>query len=443
MSRIILTKITLFLCFFSISVFPQIYHIDISGEIDLGLPPYIERVIKDAQANNARAILLEVNTFGGRVDAATQIKDLLFNIDSEIETIAFINKRAISAGAFISLSCLKIGMVPGSTMGAAEVVVGQSGEKASEKSISYFRTEMGATAERNDRNRDIAEGMVDSDIEIEGLIEKDKLITLTAEDAIEWKMADYIAPTLEAFLDTLGLQDEKIVYTDENWAEQVVRFLTGSVISSLLISLGMLGLFFELQSPGWGVAGFFGLACLLLFFGSHYIINLASGIEIILFLLGIVLLAVEVFVIPGFGIAGISGILCIVAGLYLSLLGSWDVITVPDMTGAALRIGGALTLTIVGAIILGRFVPRTSFWNKISLADEQKSDEGYVAAKDFSSYVGKVGTAMTPLRPAGVGEFGTERLDVVTEGDFIEKNVPIKIVKIEGYRLVVREESQR
>ncbi len=436
MSRKILIILALTVFVFPTFLFSQIYHIDISGEIDLGLPPYIERVIKDAEAVNARAVLLEVNTFGGRVDAATQIKDMLFNTD--LETIAFINKRAISAGAFISLSCKKIGMVPGSTMGAAEVVVGQ-GEKASEKAISYFRSEMGATAERNGRNREIAEGMVDSDVEIEGIIEKDKLITLTAEDALKWEMADYIAPTLDAFLDTLGLQDEEIVYSEENWAETTVRFLTGSVISALLMSLGMLGIFFELQSPGWGVAGTIGLLCLVLFFGSHYIINLASAIEIVLFLLGIILLAVEIFVLPGFGVAGVSGIICIVAGLYLSLLGNLDTISMPDMTGAALRVGGALLITIAGAVILGKFVPRTGFWKKLSLSDEQKSDEGYVASKDFSSYVGKTGIALTPLRPAGVGEFGNERLDIVSEGDFIEKKSTIKIIRIEGYRLVVRE----
>jgi membrane-bound serine protease (ClpP class) len=149
-------------------IYSQIYHIDISGTIDMGLPPYVERVIREAEADGASAILLEVNTFGGRVDAATELKDLLLN--TNLETIAFINKRAISAGALISLSCKTIGMVPGSSIGAA-TVVDQGGNKAPEKAISYFRAEMGATAERNGRNRKIAEGMVDEDIEVEGLSE--------------------------------------------------------------------------------------------------------------------------------------------------------------------------------------------------------------------------------------------------------------------------------
>ncbi len=424
------------LLFFPATLLPQVYHIRISGTIDLGLPPYIERVIEEAEAANASAIVLEINTFGGRVDAATQIKDLLLN--TNLQTIAFINKRAISAGALITLSCRKIGMVAGSSIGAA-TVVDQSGEKASEKAISYFRAEMGATAERNGRNRLIAEGMVDEDVEVEGLSPKGKLITLTAEDALKWEMADYIVPGLNALLDSLGLADEKVVYTEITWAEDVVRFLTGPIVSSMLISLGLLGLFFEIKSPGWGLPGTLGLICLALFFGSHYIINLASVIEIVLFIVGVGLLLVEIFVIPGFGLAGVGGIACIIAGIYLSLVGALEHVTWQDLGGAAYRLGLALLVTILGAIALARFGPRTGIWRKISLPDEQKRDEGYVAGKNYRSYLGKTGIALTPLRPAGTGQFGEERLDVVTEGEFIEQNRPIKIVRVEGYRLVVRE----
>lgn len=424
-----------FLVFPSIS-FSQVYHIEISGTIDLGLPPYIARVIGEAEAANASAILLEINTFGGRVDAATQIKDLLLN--TNLQTIAFVNKRAISAGALITLSCQKIGMVAGSSIGAA-TVVDQSGEKAAEKAISYFRAEMGATAERNGRNRQIAEGMVDEDVEVEGLSPKGKLITLTAEDAVKWKMADYIVPGLNALLDSLGLANEKMVYTQITWAEEVVRFLTGPIVSSMLISLGFLGLFFEIKSPGWGLPGTLGLICLALFFGSHYIINLASAIEIILFIVGVGLLLVEIFVVPGFGLAGVGGIACIIAGVYLSLVGALEHVTWNDLSGAAYRLGLTLLVTILGAIVLARFGPRTSIWRKISLPDEQKRDEGYVAAKNYRSYLGKTGIALTPLRPAGTGQFGEERLDVVTEGEFIEQNASIRIIRVEGYRLVVRE----
>lgn len=432
-----LNFLSLFLILFSGQLlFGQVYHIDISGTIDLGLPPYIQRVLDEAKAADAKAVVLEVNTFGGRVDAATQIKDILLN--SEIPTLAYINKRAISAGALISLSCDKIGMAPGSSIGAA-TVVDQSGQKASEKQISYFRAEMGATAEEKGRNRKIAEGMVDEDVEIEGLSEKGKLITLTAEDAIKWKMADYIAPTLEAFLDSAGYGGEEIVYSEVNWAEEVVRFLTGPVISSLLISLGLLGLFMEIKSPGWGLPGTLGLLCLALFFGSHYIISLASALEIILFLVGVALLLVEIFILPGFGVAGVAGIVALVAGIYLSLLGSFEAVSFDDFVRAAYQILGSITLTIVGAIAVAQFLPKTGIWKRISLSVEEDRESGYVVNKEYQQHVGKIGKAITPLRPAGVGLFDGERLDVVSEGAFIEADTPIKIIKIDGYRLVVRE----
>ncbi|MFQ5584463.1 MAG: NfeD family protein [Calditrichia bacterium] len=280
--------------------------------------------------------------------------------------------------------------------------------------------------------------MVDEDVEVPGLSEKGKLITLTADDAVKWGMADIEAPTLAAFLDSLGLASEPLVYSKTNWAEKVVRFLTGPMVSPLLISLGLLGLFFEIKSPGWGIPGTLGLIFLALFFGSHYIVNLANLEEILLFALGLILLALEVFVIPGFGIAGIAGIIALLAAIYLSLIGALKYVSITDFSSAAAQLGGALLLTLLGAFALIRFLPRTGLWKYISLAGEQKQAEGFVSTPDYSGYVGKEGISLSPLRPAGVGLFDNERLDVVSEGPFIEQNSKIKIIKVEGYRLIVR-----
>jgi len=413
----------------------QVYHIKVEGTIDLGLPPYIKRIIEQAQKDQAEAIIFEINTFGGRLDAATQIKDLILN--TPITTVAFVNKRAISAGALISLSCNKIFMVPGSSMGAA-TVVDQSGEKASEKVISYFRTEMGATAEKNGRNRLIAEGMVDEDVEIEGLSPKGKLISLTAEDAIKWKMADFIASDLQAVMENLGIKEKEIIYSKINWAEKVVRFLTDPLVSSLLISLGLIGLFFEIKTPGWGVPGTLGLLCLALFFGSHYIVNLANIIEIVLFILGAGLLLLEIFIIPGFGIAGVSGIIFMIAGIYLSLVGTLKHVDFPALSSAANYLLLSLFLTILGAMVIIKLFPKSSIWRTISLEEAQLRDKGYISARDYRQYLGKEGIALSTLRPAGIGLFGGERLDVVSQGDFIEKGTSIVISQIDGYRLIVR-----
>jgi membrane-bound serine protease (ClpP class) len=438
MKRILI--IGLFLLIHPCLLRAEVYHIKIEGTIDLGLPPYIERVLKEAEKDSAKAIILEINTFGGRVDAATQIKDLLLN--TPLLTVAWINKRAISAGALISLSCNKIAMVPGSSIGAA-TVVDQSGEKASEKAISYFRAEMGATAEKNGRNRQIAEGMVDEDVVVEGLSEKGKLITLTAQDAIKWKMTDFIAEHFSNVLDSLHLSGQKVVEPGINWAEKTVRFLTDPMVSSLLISLGLLGLFFEIKSPGWGVPGTVGLILLALFFGSHYIVNLANIIEIILFVVGVGLLLLEIFVIPGFGITGIAGIILMMAGLYFSLLGQLHRLNPSDFSAAAGYLSLSMIITFIGIFILLKIFPQTSIWRRISLSGAQLRDEGYFAARDYSQYLGKKGIAASTLRPAGIGQFGKERLDVVSEGEYIEKDTPIIVSEVDGYRLIVKPLKQK
>ncbi|MGH1363621.1 MAG: NfeD family protein [Calditrichia bacterium] len=434
----LLLKLLLLLIPATSSVFGQVYHIDISGMIDLGLPPYIERVIEDAEANNAKAILLEVNTFGGRVDAATQIKDLLLN--SNLPTYAYVNKRAISAGALISLSCDTIGMAPGSSMGAATVVDGE-GQKQAEKAQSYFRAEMGATAESKGRNREIAEAMVDEDIEIEGLIEKGKLITLTSEDAIKYEMAEISAPSIEAFLDSVGLGGANIVYNETTFGEKFIRFLTGPVISSILLMMIFAGIFFELQTPGWGVAGSMALLGLILFFGSHYIIQLATSWEILLFIVGVLLLLVELLILPGFGVAGILGVTFIIVAAFLSLIGSFETVSSVDLSSAATRLTIVLLLTILGMVVLYKMGVRSTFWDRIALAPEFRAEDGFTSSDDYSGYLGKVGVTATPLRPAGVGVFDNRRLDIVSEGGFIEANENVEIISVEGYRLTVRSAS--
>jgi membrane-bound serine protease (ClpP class) len=413
----------------------SIYVASITGTIDNGLPPYLERVLEEASAAGAKAIVLEINTFGGRVDAAVEIKDLLFNTD--LRTIAFIDKRAISAGAFISLACDDILMVPGSLMGAATVVDG-GGEKGSEKQISYFREEMAATAKEKGRNPEIARGMVDEDVEIDSLSIKGKLITLTVDDALQWQMADYKVTSLEAGLEKLGFSEVHLTRVESNWAEDIVRFLTGPIVAGLLMSLGFLGLIFELRSPGWGVGGTIGIIALLLFFGSHYIINLAEAWEILLFLLGVALLAVEIFIIPGFGIAGISGLILILTSVFLGTLGSWDFVTREDINNSLYALLAALLLTIVSAIATFRALPRWSAFRRVILEDEEKVSSGYISNKrDYTPLVGKSGIARSDLRPTGIAEIAGQRYDVVSQGDFIDAGSSIKVIATENYRIIV------
>jgi len=240
-----------------------VYVVPVEGVIDLGLAPFITRVLDEAQGESAAAVILGINTFGGRVDAAVLIRDALLR--TPVRTIAFVNKRAISAGALIGLAATTIAIAEGGTIGAATpVTIGAPGGPAQpveEKTVSYMRKEFRATAEARKRPPLLAEAMVDADVEVPGLSEKGKLLTLTTDEALEHKVADLRADTLTALLDAVDLGDAEIRRLPQTWAETLVRILTHPVLSSLLLSIGVLGLIVEVQTPGVGLPGGLGLAC--------------------------------------------------------------------------------------------------------------------------------------------------------------------------------------
>ncbi len=410
----------------------------IDGEIDLGLAPYISRVVSDAEKDNAEAIIFRINTFGGRVDAATQIKDAI--IGTDLLTIAFINNRAISAGALIALSCKKIIMVPGSSIGAA-TVVDQTGEKQAEKYQSYMRSEMRSTAEKNGRPVNIAEGMVDERIIIPGLVDSTQLVTLTSEEALKYGIADTVLNNMEEVFAYFNLKDAEKISQKSNWAEDVVRFLNNGIISSILIMIGIFGLIAEIKSPGWGVPGTAGLIALSLFFGSSYILQLASIIEILLFVVGLGLLLVEIFVIPGFGVAGIGGIALIIVSLFLSMLGADPFLDFEAVSMAILRLTVGLVAALILIFLVARFLPSSNFFKKFILSEEEKADAGYTSRSNLSELLGAEGISLTTLRPAGTAEFNGKRVDVVTDSEYIEHGKPIFVTAVEGMRVVVREKK--
>lgn len=431
--------ISLALLFILVSiVIPQnkkVYLGTIDGEIDLGLAPYIRRVVSEAEKANASAIVFRINTFGGRVDAATQIKDAIIN--SKIETIAFIDKRAISAGSLIALSCNKIVMVPGASIGAT-TVVDQTGKKQSEKAQSYMRSEMRSTAERTGRRKDIAEGMVDERVEIEGLVDSTQLVTLTSKEALSYGIADTIMTSIDEVLNYSGNESADIVKVDIDWAEKFIRFINNPIITSILMMIIMVGLFMEIKTPGWGVAGTASLIALALFFGSGFILEIASIMDILLFVAGVALLLIEVFVIPGFGIFGIAGILLIIAGLFLGLISNLPVIDGAILETAIMQLAGAFVLSGVVIFFMAKTLPKTNVWNRLILRRNIDAKSGYTSNKKFNNLLKKEGEALTDLRPAGTAVINDKRYDVVTQGEYIEKGNKIKVVAIEGSKIVVQ-----
>jgi len=408
--------------------------VPIEGTIDGGLAAFIERAVNDAQEKEKEGIIFRVDTPGGRIDSAVFIKDTILN--AEIPTVAFVDKSAISAGALITIACDSIYMSTGSSIGAATAVDIQ-GKKASEKVISYFRAQMRATAEAKGRRADIAEAMVDEELEIEGVSKKGMLVTLTYNEALEAGISNGTVDTIEEVLSHLGHKDASVVEYSLNWAEYVVRFLTHPVVSSLLMSIGFLGLLIEVKTPGWGVGGTIALIALALFFGSHYIVMLAGIEELLLFAVGIILLALEIFVIPGFGIAGIGGIALILLSLYLSLVGRMP--HPQDFLNAAYTIGWSFLITIFLGYIVLRIFPHTPFFNKLTLATVESAQEGFQSVDTLPTLVGEKGIALNNLRPVGKAEINNIRIDVVTEGDYIRKDTPVIVTEVHGSRIVVRE----
>jgi membrane-bound serine protease (ClpP class) len=424
-----------------VSIFGQskkVYYGDIVGDIDLGLAPYVKRIVDEANSAGAEAIIFRINTFGGRVDAATQIKDAI--LSSNVLTIAFIDKRAISAGSLIALSCNEIVMVPGASMGAT-TVVDQTGAKQSEKAQSYMRAEMRATAESNGRRTDIAEAMVDERVVIPGLVDSTQLLTLTSEEAIKYEMADTILTSINEILAAHNLVDADVVKVDVNWGEDVVRFLSNPIVSSILMMIILIGFFTEIKTPGWGLPGTAAVIALILFFGSGLILDLVSLLEIIIFIVGVVLLLLEIFVVPGFGLFGVLGITAIVASLFMGLLADFEIVTWNMISVALIQLASAFVVTFIAGYFLSKVLPKTDFFNRLILKDNIVIRSGYTTEPEVHQLVGKEGEALTDLRPSGTAIFDENRIDVVTEGSYLTKGTKVIVVKESGSKVVVREKK--
>ena len=411
-----------------------VYLVPVTGVIELGLAPFIARSLSEASAAEARAVILELETPGGRVDAAQRIVSTIE--DAEIPVYAFVNRRAFSAGAMIALATDGIFMRSGSVMGAA-TPVGGDGQKAPEKIVSAMRSEMRALAERRGLDPRVAEAMVDEEVAIEGVVEEGKLLTLTTSEAERIGFAR-VAEDLEDVLRQAGVSADRIVEAEVNWAEGVVRFITHPVVAPFLLSIGFLGLLVEIKTPAFGLAGLAGASALALFFGGHYLVGLAGWEELILLTAGLALLGIEIFIVPGFGLFGLLGIGGILGGIYLSLVGSLS--TAVDYSQAAMILSASVLIVLVSAWALVRTLPKNTrmLRSGIMLGEDTGRDVGYISAAVRSELVGQKGVALTDLRPAGVGRFGTERLDVVAEEGWLTSGTAIEVVRAEGYRHVVR-----
>jgi len=394
----------------------------------------VERSLEVARASGADAVILDIETPGGRVDAAQRIANAI--AASDVPVYAFVNRHAYSAGALIALAADRIYMRSGSVIGAATPIVG-SGEKAPEKIVSAMRAQMRALAETSGLDPDVAEAMVDEEIEIEGVVEAGKLLTLTTSEAVDLGYAEEVADW-DALLADLDLTGAAVEAMEVNWAERIVRFLSNPIVAPFLLSLGFLGLIAEIKSPGLGIAGFAGLLSLALFFGSHLILGLAGMEDLLLFGAGVILIGVEVFIIPGFGLFGVLGGVGVLGGIYMSMIGGLP--TLPDFAQAGAILSTSLLIILITSWALLRHLPQSSRLAKsgIFLLAKGERKDGWASAPSRPELLGREGVAMTDLRPAGTVLIGEERVDAVSESEWIEDGTDVRVVSSEGYRLVVR-----
>jgi len=404
-----------------------VYKIPIYKEVEKGLHAFLKRSIHDAEEAGADAIIFDINTPGGFVDSAEEIINLLDS--TPIRKIAYINSEALSAGAYLALHTDEIYMSPNGTIGAA-AVIDSSGNAADKKATSAWKAKMINAAELTGKDPIYAQAMADETVHLpEYRAPKGELLTLSSAEALEVKYSNGTVSSFEELLKVTNLSGAKVVETEQAFVESLARFVTNPIIVPILLSIASLGLILELYSPGFGVAGTMGLISLGLFFFGHLVAGLAGYETIIIFVIGAILIIAEFF-LP-FGISGILGVAAIIFSIILA--GG-------DLVQMSIAVLIALTVAILGMVIMMKFFRKgLKALNKVILTDATTTEQGYVSNQNRLDLVGKLAETMTPLRPAGTIRIDNERIDAVSDGSFIGKDKLVKIIKVEGSRIVVRE----
>jgi membrane-bound serine protease (ClpP class) len=402
----------------------KIVVIPLQGPISRELSHSVQREINKANLGNASAIVLDINTEGGFVKSATEICDAIDK--SKIPVIAYINKRAWSAGALISISAPKIAIAPGGSIGAAEPI------PMTQKTVSAVKAEFMAWAEKYNRNSDIAAGMVDKNIEIEGLKKQGEILSLTAAQALERGFADIKAESLEELLkhekfDGAEIERASVEYS---WVDSVSNFLTSPGARIILLILGMVCLLIEAFTMDV-ISGTVGMIAWTLFFFSHIAMGVTPWWVVLIFISGITLMALEIFVIPGVGVVGVLGMLTTMASMFLAI---------GDVKQAAVSVG--ISMFVSGGVLayLMKSLPQSKFWKRIALESSKTPVEEMMTAKHGRIELeGLIGVALTDLRPAGKALINEEKIDVVTDGGFIKKDTSVRVIQVSEMKIVVKE----
>jgi len=417
----------------------RVYIFDIDEEIAPPVVRRMEKAFKQAEEVDADLILIHMNTYGGLVVSADTIRTRILN--SKIPVVVFIDNNAASAGALISIACDSIYMRSGANIGAA-TVVNQSAQAMPDKYQSYMRSTMRATAEAKGRDPHIAEAMVDQDIYVKGISDTGKVLTFTTSEAITNGFCEAEVSSIDEIIKRYGFTTYTTQHLELNATDALIDFLISPYIHGILIMIIIGGLYFEMQTPGMGFPSIASLAAAMLYFAPLYIEGVAENWEILVFVSGLILIFLEVMVIPGFGIAGVGGIVLMVLGLVLSLLNNVALDFSLVTFNALLEAVFIVILSIFGSIIIAFFGVKHILTNPnygLALTTVMNSSDGFVATKlEPKGFIGSEAVAYTVLRPAGKIEIENSIYDATTDESFIDKGDKVKIVNFINSQLVVR-----
>ncbi len=425
--------ITLFIFFYISLSFGQsnsskVWLIPIDTEISTATAQYIKSRVKRANSEQPLALVFYLDTPGGQIIAAEQIVNSILQ-DARVPTIAVVS-NAISAGAIIAMSAEQVVMLPGSSIGAATAINAFSGENAGEKINSVWRSQFRSVAEARGRDPDVAAGMVSTRIEIPGLSTTDELITLTASQAIKFNIADIEASNITNALEQLGYGGVEVITIGPNLAERFGSVLANPLIAALLLAIGIGGVLIELFAPGFGLPGIIGTLALVALAAGAYFATPATALDVILIIVGGILLVLELLVIPGFGIAGVLGLAAITVAIIKIF---------PNEYQWAYVLGYTTIFGAIITIVLFWLLPNSRFMRLFALNTdlENKDNLNYKQTLNFDELLEQQGIATSDLRPAGLATIANKRVDVVTEGDYIQNGTKIKVIDVSGTRIVV------
>lgn len=435
----------------------DVYMLRLDDEIGSSTWRYTSQALEEAKRQNAELLIVHLNTYGGSVVHADSIRTALLNFPRP--TVAFVDNNAASAGALIALACDSVFMRSGATMGAVTVVNGTDGAAMPDKYQSYMRAMMRATAEKHGkilnpdsttvwrRNPLIAEAMVDPRVSVDGLIDSTRVLTFTADEAVKWNYADGKAESVDEIMQKLGYTTPDSYVISEyhpTWLDHFIGFLTNPAVQAVLIMLIIGGIYMELHSPGVGFPSAAAIIAAILYFLPLYISGIASSWIILLFVLGIMLIILEIFVVPGFGITGIAGISCVCAAVILGLIEHYT-FSLSHMNADAVWSSMIIFLVGTGLAIMAIWYLTSSYGPKwvrrhTELMLTQQVKEGYIGV-DMTpvGYIGLDGTAVTDMRPAGKVEINGEVLDAVAVRGFIHAGARVKVMKYENAQIYVAE----